>query len=319
VEHFEKVVRSNYGITFREQAVTCLNQLKNRKRKPVAPSTVDNWESALANWLNPNIGDMPLDAVNNLAMKQLVARMVASGELGPKSIGNYTQIVKAVVASAVNEEGEQLHPRKWNHEFIDMPVIDRKKQKTPSFAGETVTGIVRIATGLYRMLFVLCAAAGLRIGEALGIDIKDISPDCSTIVIKQKAWRGQIHDRLKTPSGDRVIDLHPTVAARLQEYIGTRQAGLLFCSRTGRQLWQSSILRRHLHPILKKLEWKDAELGIDKAGSHAFRRFRNTYLRNYTSTPEGLYKFWMGHAGEGMSDLYDKIRHDGKRTVLTVC
>jgi len=310
LEHFEKVVRSIHGVTFREQAIICLNQMKNRKRKPVAPSTVDNWESALENWLNPNIGDMPLDAVNNLAMKQLVAKMVASGELGPKSIGNYTQIVKAVVASAVNEEGEQIHPRKWNHEFIDMPVIDKKKQKTPSFAGEVVTGIVRLATGLYRMLFILCAAAGLRIGEALGIDIKDISPDCSTIVIKQKAWRGQIHDRLKTPSGDRVIDLHPTVAALLQEYIGVRRAGLLFCTKTGKQLWQSGILRRHLHPILKKLEWKDAELGIDKAGSHAFRRFRNTYLRNHTSTPQGLYKFWMGHAGDGMSDLYDKIRHD---------
>src|SRR5260370_3156107 len=97
VDHFEKVVRSNHGVTFREQAIIWLNQMKNRKRKPVAPSTVDNWESALGNWLNPNIGDMPLDAVNNLAMKDLVAKMVASGELGPKSIGNYTQVVKAVV------------------------------------------------------------------------------------------------------------------------------------------------------------------------------------------------------------------------------
>jgi hypothetical protein len=34
-----------------------------------------------------------------------------------------------------------------------------------------------------------------------------------------------------------------------------------------------------------------------------FRRFRNTYLRNYTECPEGLYKYWMGHAGKDMSDL----------------
>jgi integrase len=310
VEHFDKVVRSSHGITFCEQATIWLNRMENRKRNPVAPSTLDNWESALRNWLNPNIGDMPLDSVNNLAMKHLVATMVATGELGPKSIENYTQVVKMVVASAVNEQGEELHPRKWNAEFIDMPVVDKKKQKTPSFTGEVVTGIVRHATGLHRMLFIICAAAGLRIGEALGIKIENISPDCSIVLIKQKAWRGQIHERLKTPAGDRVIDLHPDVAAMLKEYIGTRQAGLLFCSKSGKQLWQSNILRRHLHPILKKLEWKDAELGIDKAGSHAFRRFRNTYLRNYTSTPEGLYKFWMGHAGEGMSDLYDKIKND---------
>lgn len=37
---------------------------------------------------------------------------------------------------------------------------------------------------------------------------------------------------------------------------------------------------------------------------------RNTYLRNYTQCPEGLYKYWMGHAGKDMSDLYDKIKED---------
>src|ERR1700694_3278914 len=120
VEHFEKVVRSIHGVTFREQAVIWLNQLKNRKRNPVRTSTVGNWESHLEKWINPNMGDTPLDAVNNLAMKELVAKMVASGELGPKSIGNYTQVVKMVVASAVNEHGEAIEPREWNHEFIDL-------------------------------------------------------------------------------------------------------------------------------------------------------------------------------------------------------
>jgi DNA primase len=56
----------------------------------------------------------------------------------------------------------------------------------------------------------------------------------------------------------------------------------------------------------------DSESGIKQAGSHAFRRFRNTYLRNHTLTPDGVIKFWMGHAGENMSDLYDKIRQDMK-------
>jgi hypothetical protein len=26
--------------------------------------------------------------------------------------------------------------------------------------------------------------------------------------------------------------------------------------------------------------------------------------------PEGLYQFWMGHAGKDMSDLYNKIKQD---------
>jgi hypothetical protein len=33
-------------------------------------------------------------------------------------------------------------------------------------------------------------------------------------------------------------------------------------------------------------------------------------LKNYRSTPLAIVNFWLGWAGEGMSDLYDKIRHD---------
>ena len=176
VEHFNKVVQSLYGVTFREQAAIWLDQIRSRKRKPVAPATIETWESALDNWVNPNLGDMPLDCVNNTAMKQIVAKMIAGG-LAPKSISNYTQIVKMVVASAVDENGEELYPRKWNHQFIDLPVVKKQEQQRPSFTGDVVTEIIAATKReKYRVLFVLCAAAGLRIGEALGIDIQNISP-----------------------------------------------------------------------------------------------------------------------------------------------
>lgn len=50
-------------------------------------------------------------------------------------------------------------------------------------------------------------------------------------------------------------------------------------------------------------------LGIDKRGFHAFRRYRNTHLRNL-HCPDGVLKFWMGHAGVDMSDRYDRVRED---------
>lgn len=198
-----------------------------------------------------------------------------------------------------------------------MPKVNKKKQRTPSFAGEIVTGIVReTEEETYRMLFALCASSGLRFGEALGIDIQNVSPDGYNIKIVQKAWCSEVQDRLKTESGEREIDLHSSMAMMLREYIDNetarranskreslRQCTLVFASRNGRPLHQSSVLRRKLHPVL-------AKLGQPKCGAHAFRRFRNTYLRNYTSTPPGVLQFWMGHAGEDMSDLYDKIKED---------
>jgi hypothetical protein len=54
-------------------------------------------------------------------------------------------------------------------------------------------------------------------------------------------------------NGRREIDLHSSVAAMLKEYIGERRSGLLFCSKTGKPLQQSNILRRSLHPILANI------------------------------------------------------------------
>jgi len=78
--------------------------------------------------------------------------------------------------------------------------------------GDVVTDVIALAKKKqHRMFFVLCASASLRHGEALGIDIKNISPDCSTINICQKAWPASrfLEDRKKqtrnrsTPHGCR--------------------------------------------------------------------------------------------------------------------
>jgi hypothetical protein len=56
------------------------------------------------------------------AMKTVVHKMSAAG-LSAKSIVNYCAVAKLVVASAVNAEGEQIYPRKWNHAFIGLPIV----------------------------------------------------------------------------------------------------------------------------------------------------------------------------------------------------
>jgi integrase len=309
-EFFNKVVKQEGGVTFQKQAMHWLEQVKTRKRKPVAISTLELWEGCLRNWLNPKIGNLPLSEVNNAVLKTVVATM-SEGGLSPKTIDTYTQVVKMVVASAVDKEGEEIYPRKWNHEFVDMPVVEKAKQNTPCFSHEVMSGLATWKKERERMVFILCGAAGLRIGEALGLEIdKHISPDFLTISIEQKARHCKIEKRLKTASASRQIDLHPAIAAMLKNFVGERKTGFLFCTRNGKPLGSSCILRRHLHPALKQLGFINPFTGTHKAGHHAFRRFRNTHLRNRTECPEGLRKFWMGHADESMSDLYDKIKED---------
>jgi hypothetical protein len=95
---------------------------------------------------------------------------LSAAKLSPKSIVNYTQLMKMVVASAVDENtGDQLFPIKWNHDFADMPVVG--KQHQPSLTEDEMTKIVTSASGREQVLYVLIAATGLRIGEALGLEI----------------------------------------------------------------------------------------------------------------------------------------------------
>ena len=82
----------------------------------------------------------------------------------------------------------------------------------------------------------------------MGIDIKNISTDGSTIKNYQKAWRGQIHTSLKSDAAKREIDVHSTVAAMLKKFIGERKQGLLFCSR--KQLWQANIFQLRPHGLI---------------------------------------------------------------------
>jgi len=290
------------GVTFREQAAWWIKHVQQRKRKPIAPATVESWQGALNVWILPNLGDVPLVSVGNLALKGLVGKMVTLG-LSPKTVNTYSQVVKSVVASAVNEEGEQRFPRKWNHEFIDMPVVEKSKQNTPHFTSEVIAGVLASSKGYKQMFCELLAGSGLRVGEASGLEIdKHVSEDFKTLYIRQKVRRGKLELFLKTDAGRRDVDLCTALAGRLKSFVGSRTSGFLFRNRKGNPLSQTNLLRRGLHPALVKL-------GQPKAGFHAFRRYRATWLRK-TRTPEDLIRFWLGHADETVTDGYSKLRED---------
>ena len=291
-------VEINVGTTFREQAEWFMSHSVNRKRRPAKPATVANWQCCVDKWLNPNIGDLPLASVNNGTVKTLVAKM-HTANLSAQTMTTYINLVKLIVGSALDENGDQLFPRKWNNEFIDLPVIENQKQ--PTFTQDVMTAIVEKGCGQDQVLYVLLAGTGLRVGEALGLEVKHLSVDCRTITIEQSCWQGSIQSP-KTKSAYRQIDVSADLANLLKQFIGDRESGFIFVNGAGRPLSQTNVVRRSLHPILQ-------ELGVVKTGFHAMRRFRATWLRKQR-TPEDLIRFWLGHAKSSMTDGYSKLADD---------
>ncbi len=305
-EALRESIASVCGLTFRQQSDTWLRSMRKRD---VAPSTLSDWEGCLNAWLVPTtingtpFGDLPLAIIKRTVAQELIDKMVV-GALSPKTISNYFQVVRMVFSSCVDEDGMETYPRNWRKMGLVIPKVNRRKQRRPCFTKDVMNHLANSLTveRKMRMLFILCGATGLRLGEALGIRVEKILDGGSRIIIDQKAWRGEIHDYLKTENGEREVDLPVNVAKLLVEFIGDRKTGLLFCTRHGNQLNQRNILR-HLHKALK-------EVGFEQAGAHSFRRYRNTYLRNFTACPESILDFWLGWSSEGMSAHYDKIKAD---------
>src|SRR5215472_2087820 len=246
------------AITFKKQAQWWLDEMRSgrivsrKKRKPIRPATLAGYQAAV-NWLNETIGGMPLADIKNEVAKQLVIKMKAA-KLSDKTVVNYFQVVRAVVASAVSSEGEQLHPRNWNFHFIGLPVIDEKKQRKPSLTTSEVEQILTRAKGRYRVLFALLPGSGLRIGEALGLKLGEhLSGDFSTISVRQSVWRGSVQTP-KTDNAVREIDIPTSLAALLKASVGGRTSGFLFQSESGRPLTQRNVLRDGLGKIRRDMQ-----------------------------------------------------------------
>jgi integrase len=281
------------AITFRQQADSWIASLPARRRRPVKPATISGWRDALNAWVLPLLGDRPLSEVSNKAVRELVEKMSAAG-LSPKTIVNYVQVAKLVVASAVSEEGEQIYPRTWNHDFIQLPVVQKEKQHRPTVTADEVMDILsKTKRRTYLVLFALLAATGLRIGEALGLRDSDFGPDCRVLHVTRSIWRGKEQEP-KTVNAVRVIDLSEVLASGLRGYV-SEVSGYLFATAGGNPLQQRNVLRV-LHQVRP-------------VGFHVFRRFRLAWLRK-NSTPRDLEGYWMGHAAEEVGDLYSKLKDD---------
>jgi integrase len=310
----KEVVESD-DVTYREQAEIMMEQMRTRCRKPVAKGTLESYDRTFRLHHNPILGEMPISQIYSPELNLVVRSLLKKG-MAPSSMARCITIAKSVVLSAVNKRtGEALYPRVWNAKIIDLPIEDSEELNTPSFSREILTGIVAYYSDdpLWSTMFAALGATGPRISEMLGVEIdKHLSPDFRTISIEQQADGPNISNRLKTPASRRQIDVHSDVAALIQAFAGDRKSGFLFQTSDGTP-FRPQFVRGKLHLALEAIGFVNERTGTHSAGCHAFRRSRDTYLRNETSCPQGLYKFWLGHAfGKDMSERYDKVKRDRK-------
>jgi integrase len=299
-ERFNRVVLGE--VTFRDQAKAYLQEAVIRNRKPIRDTT--SIQGALRKWIFPVIGDLPLVLVDNLAVKPLVKKMCAGG-LKARTVNKYVEYTKQVVKSLKARNGEPVHKRTWDAETMDLPVVKYREQKRPALKAKAVSQLIVDSEGQERVLYVLLAATGMRISEALAIETHHFVNDARTIKVEQQVEKDapRIVKYLKTDTAHREIDLHPDVAEFLQRYMAGKR-GLLFHTRRNTPHLYGNLEDRWLTPRL-------AQMGLDEGGMgwHSFKRFRKTWLRGRRCL-EDINNFWMAHKPETMSELYSHLHEE---------
>ncbi len=304
VEYFKEVVKQDTGVTFREQSEIWLRLLQNRRRKPIVQSYAATIQGALDKWILPAIGNISLANVDNLSVKPLIDKMVAAG-LSPRTVNKYTEHVKQVVESLKSPNGEPVHNRKWNAEIMDLPIVEHGEQKRPSLKASTISELISRSSGQEQALYVLLAATGMRISEALAVEGRHFSNHGRSITVEQQVEKDAtcIVKHLKTAAARRQVDLHPDIAEYLQNYLAGKP-GLLFHTANGTPHLYGNLDDRWLTPRLIKM-------GLDEKGMgwHSFKRFRKTWLRG-TRCLEDINNFWMAHKPHTMSEVYSHLHEE---------
>jgi integrase len=209
------------------------------------------------------------------------------------------------VKSLKAANGEPVHKRTWDAETMDLPIVEYSEQKRPSLKVKTISELIAASSGPEQVLYVLLAATGMRISEALALETRHFINGGRTIKVEQQVMKDcpRIVTYLKTSAAKREIDLHPDVAEFLQRYMSGK-SGLLFSTAKGTPHLYGNLEDRWLTPRL-------AKMGLDETGMgwHSFKRFRKTWLRGRRCL-EDINNFWMAHKPQTMSELYSHLHEE---------
>jgi integrase len=188
------------------------------------------------------------------------------------------------------------------------------KQTRQRLSRKELEFLLQNAESRHAVLYGFIAGSGLRRSEALGLEVKHLSNDCSTVTIcQQRVKGGGVKATLKTDAATRTVNFHPDLAKMLRAFVGNRTEGYLFYpTKVG---WQNrekgienpmfitvdpaNVQRDSLDELMVKLG-RGLEAG---EGFHMLRRFRKSQLIRAGIDPL-VRNFWFGHADKSMNRVY---------------
>jgi integrase len=209
-------------------------------------STADGYRRYVENHLNPAFGSYPLAAITTGQIQEFMAKVLASGRSG-KTANNLLVPLRKMLSDAV----------RWGY-LATNPASDVQqarvvRKEMAALTPEQVRRLLAAAEPEYELLFRVAIFTGVRSGELLALQWRDVDWKRAQLCVRRSVWKGYVSEP-KSVRGIRRIDLGPELLAALHSVQPSsgRPDDLIFTNRRGTFVDPRNLVQRHFEPTLKR-------------------------------------------------------------------
>jgi integrase len=178
LERMRRAYRAGVEVA-RETVGEYLAAWLDSRRADVRPRTIVTYEGNIRNHIVPLLGGIELSRLAPQDVRRLKADRLAAG-LSPTSVGRVLTVLRAALAQAVRERIIADNPAT----AVQLPRVERAPIEP--LTEERAAAVIEAVRGSFvENLVVLLLGSGMRVGEALGLDWRDVQ-DGYVIVRKTK-------------------------------------------------------------------------------------------------------------------------------------
>ena len=285
------------GLDYRPGRVATFEEFVERWKVEVLitqqPSSIRAVKSHLKCHIVPQLAKLRLEQFSVENQQTFITRMFERG-VSRKSVLNVLGTLSSILTTA----------RDWgyNCEHIDVRKLRLpprgERYEAPHFTIDQLQRILAIAEEPWHTLFCILTMDGLRAGEVLGLQWKDIDLDRRLLHVRRSAWYGHVQTA-KSKASETVLPIPQLLVTVLKKYHTQwkpNPQGFLFVTRNGRPPSSNKVVEYHLWAILDALE-------IPRCGLHAFRHSHTALLLDSGATPKVVQR---------------QLRHADARTTLEI-
>jgi integrase len=259
------------------------------------PATQDCYNTLLKIYLMPRFGEMLLRDIKPIHIGEFLESVTGKA---PKTVSLLYSLLHVMFDLACEYELIEHSPVKTKLHRPEVP-----KVKKPTLTAAEIRAILDHLDPQMRLLSLLIAVTGMRVGEAQGLRWMDYDEQTREVTVCHAVYKQRLKGP-KTAASVRTLRLHPSVSSLLVKYRERSEfsspGDFIFCQPDGIPLRQSSI-RRLLQSAMDKV-------GIQRGRyTHGFHIFRHTAgsLMYVHSRDLKMVQDALGHSGiSTTSDVY---------------